>query len=396
MFSGVRLLKIKDIAKIAGTSISTVSKVINGKDSTISETTRAKILAIVREYNYSPYASLKKNNQRSYLLGLLVKKDVQPEFLQGLVDISKKHGFGLVIHQESSSEKTREKFLLSLSNKNLDGLIWEETSPVARELADKYVKENIPIRCFGISAYSEKNGDQLHIDFKQLGYITTSRLIDKHHVKIGCLYHDETKQSTADFIEGYRNCLFDFGIKYSTHNVQRVDSDFSINDILLLGITGVISVDELVAGNIYQQAIQRNLIIPRDLSIISLVENTPPHYFSTHVATINIGLLKFGYELGKNLIYEVERKKGNFYFPTFTYNVKDDDAITAPSSLQSPRILVVGSINMDTLMHTPELPCIGITSIATDCKKAMGGKGANQAVGIARLGMHVSDRKSVV
>lgn len=390
VFSKVGILNIKDIAKIAGTSISTVSKVVNGKDPTISEATRKKILAIVKEYNYSPYANVKRNNQQSYLLGLLVKKDVQPEFLQGLVDIAKKHGFGLVIHQESSSEEIREKFLLSLSNKNLDGLIWEETFQVARELADKYVKKNIPIRCFGINEYHGQKGEQFHIDFKQLGYLTTSSLIHKHHTKIGCLYHDKAKQSTSDFIEGYRNCLFDFGLKYSANNVQCVDASFSINNFLLLGVTSVVCMDELVAGTLYQQAIQKNLIVPRDLSIVSLAEHTPPQYFSNHIATINIGLFQFGYELGKNLIHEVEQKRGPFGFPPFTYDIQDDDAITAPSSLKSPRVLVVGSINMDTLMHTPELPCVGITAIAADCKNAMGGKGANQAVGIARLGLHVS------
>ena len=43
-------MNIRDIARIAGVSTSTVSKIVNGKDSSISEETRKKVLTIVKEY----------------------------------------------------------------------------------------------------------------------------------------------------------------------------------------------------------------------------------------------------------------------------------------------------------------------------------------------------------
>lgn len=49
-------MDISDIAKLAGVSPSTVSKVINHKDSSISDATRERVLKIVREYHYSPYS----------------------------------------------------------------------------------------------------------------------------------------------------------------------------------------------------------------------------------------------------------------------------------------------------------------------------------------------------
>ena len=49
-------MNIKDIAKLAGVSASTVSKVINNKDRDISEDTRKKVLKIIKEQEYVPYA----------------------------------------------------------------------------------------------------------------------------------------------------------------------------------------------------------------------------------------------------------------------------------------------------------------------------------------------------
>lgn len=65
-------MNIRDIARIAGVSTSTVSKIVNGKDSSISEETRKKVLTIVKEYHYKPYASAAKRT-RSYTIGVLLR-----------------------------------------------------------------------------------------------------------------------------------------------------------------------------------------------------------------------------------------------------------------------------------------------------------------------------------
>ena len=49
-------MNIQEIAKLAGVSVSTVSKVMNGKDKDISEKTRKKVLQIIKDNSYMPYA----------------------------------------------------------------------------------------------------------------------------------------------------------------------------------------------------------------------------------------------------------------------------------------------------------------------------------------------------
>ena len=49
-------MNIQEVAKLAKVSVSTVSKIINGKDNDISEPTRKRVLKIVEEQNYIPYA----------------------------------------------------------------------------------------------------------------------------------------------------------------------------------------------------------------------------------------------------------------------------------------------------------------------------------------------------
>ena len=49
-------MTIKEIAQLAGVSISTVSKIVNGKDANINTETRNRVLKIVKEYNTPPMA----------------------------------------------------------------------------------------------------------------------------------------------------------------------------------------------------------------------------------------------------------------------------------------------------------------------------------------------------
>ena len=51
-------MTIKEIAALAGVSISTVSKIMNHKDASISPETRERVLRIVKEFNYTPYSGV--------------------------------------------------------------------------------------------------------------------------------------------------------------------------------------------------------------------------------------------------------------------------------------------------------------------------------------------------
>ena len=68
-------MNIRDIAKLAGVSVSTVSKVMNGKDKDISEKTKQKVLKVVEEEQYVPYLKYReKEGLKSHVIGLVIKR----------------------------------------------------------------------------------------------------------------------------------------------------------------------------------------------------------------------------------------------------------------------------------------------------------------------------------
>lgn len=69
-------MNIQDIARLAGVSASTVSKVMNGKDRDISEDTKKKVLKVIEEQNYIPYFKFReKEGLKNRLIGLIVRRE---------------------------------------------------------------------------------------------------------------------------------------------------------------------------------------------------------------------------------------------------------------------------------------------------------------------------------
>ena len=92
-------MTIKDIARLAGVSASTVSKVINGKDEHINPLTRSRVLEIVKEYNFTPYSTVKNiSSTKKFLLGVLLHSvDQSDPILNGILRTAQSRGYGLLL-----------------------------------------------------------------------------------------------------------------------------------------------------------------------------------------------------------------------------------------------------------------------------------------------------------
>lgn len=97
-------MKIKDIAKLAGVSQSTVSKIINKKDQGINPETRERVLKIAKEYNYTPYSSIINSNRaKHFLIGVLVKDSSDAHSLiDGIMDAAQENGYGILLLNSKS------------------------------------------------------------------------------------------------------------------------------------------------------------------------------------------------------------------------------------------------------------------------------------------------------
>ena len=161
-------MTIKEVAKLAGVSISTVSKIINNKDQNINPQTREKVLKIVKEYNYSPYSMIKNiSNTKSFVLGLLLSDSNHHDaLLNGILRTAQANGYSLLLFDSENNPETELKNITKLVRNKVDGVIWEHVNADSVN-HDKYFAEmDIPVSHLNASDCPSS----YTIDFAQMGY----------------------------------------------------------------------------------------------------------------------------------------------------------------------------------------------------------------------------------
>lgn len=372
-------MNIKDIAKLSGVSVSTVSKIVNKKDQSISQETRERVLKIVREYNYIPYSSTKKS-PNSGIIGVLINSAISADScLNGIMKQVQHAGFSTMILNSYGNPEQELKNISNLVSKNIDGLIWEPLNKESLKNRHYFDEQGIPFVLTG----AVSNSDSYDLPYKHSGYFLAVQLIEKKHQNIACLI-DDTFAAEA-FISGYKQALFDHNLPYQEEliftKIDRQLADF----IVSRRATGIISLRLSLAIELELLTERSGLYAPKDYSLVSLSNAHDRAILanSSKLSTVTLDTERFGAYLGEILIARIDDTDASEYHSSL--KLDNPETVSFPYEKENSKILVVGSINMDTYLYSAQLPHSGATNFLTTTTKLPGGKGFNQSVGIARL-----------
>ncbi|WCF09069.1 LacI family transcriptional regulator [Paenibacillus thiaminolyticus] len=172
------MVSIKDIAKKAGVSISTVSYALNGS-SKVTDETSAKILAIARELNYVPNAAARTLKKReSKIVGVFLtdfKGDVYGELLDGMKEVCNAQGYDLIVCSGKQSHRM-------LPERMIDGAIILDQTFSSEELI-QFADRNHRIVVLD-RELEHPNINQVLLDNKAGATLATEYLVDRGHKKI--------------------------------------------------------------------------------------------------------------------------------------------------------------------------------------------------------------------
>lgn len=386
-------MTIKEIAQLAGVSVSTVSKVVNQNDDSISAATRTKVLDIVKKYNYMPYSSVSKKNAKTFLLGVLVRSlEAASKAIKGIMDQAEKSGYVCLILESQDNPDLELKHMTALTANRVDGVIWEpiRNYPLTEASMKKSSKtealthlnhSKIPFVTWG---YPENT--MLSIDYTQLAYCATEMLIKVGHRDIACILEPENRQY---FEEGYRQCLYDHQLLYQEEDVfEQIDDTLALK-LSTHTVSAVVCATYQQALKLYEKASMLRCMIPDDFSLVSLRrENEGASY--PHISTVPIPQTQLGNHLCSSLIGILEKDQTEIR--PFVPHIAVDciNTISKPFFMRERKIVVAGSVNMDIYLTFRSLPHTG-KAVSTSLHASYpGGKGVNQAIGAAKLGHRVS------
>lgn len=381
---------ISDIAKAAGVSVATVSRIINHKDSGISEETRNHVMRIVQEYNYVPYAKLRDRLLSStHTIGLALptlESEFYVSFLSHTQELARQNAQSTVVSITGGNPEAECATLDSFSSHKVDGILFFPGSQQALERLDQMHANGVSIVVLDYAGKTARY-PQVYRDRAQISRTCTETLLQSHaHVAL-VLRTDCGVLSDRALISGYESALKTRGILPNAHLIIHADDalDHSINTLIELGVQGFVCQDSETAARVSVLLRQERLPLSKSMSFISLEDSVAASTISpqlTCAATDPGEMARVAY---RALFCQIQQQPLPFAVQTVPYTMKFRESVQNKLS-QSNRIVIVGSMNMDIILQMAHLPRLGETLVANQLTVWPGGKGANQALSVSRLG----------
>ena len=207
-------MTIKDIAKLSGTSVATVSRVINN-NSNVRKDLKQKVLSVIKETNYIPNTmgrNLRKSKSEMILVMLpTLSNPFYSKILKGIEERASELGYGILLTVTHLQWKTEKKYLEMLQTKQVDGVI-SLFSKLSLNEINELAKVYPFVQC---CEYTEGAAlPYVMIDNEKAAYSAVKYFISHGHKKIGMISGSFYENSESSREKGYRNALIDAGLPF--------------------------------------------------------------------------------------------------------------------------------------------------------------------------------------
>lgn len=308
---------ILDVARLAGVSTATVSRVINSPDS-VRDQTRKKVHLAMEKCNYK-YNALARGfvTKKSNTIGLIIPTISNPVFAEstlGVQEYADQNNIRVILGNSYYKYSQEENLVKVLRESQVDGLIITTTN-LRGEILKSLVDDNFP---FVLLFSTVKSGpiSAVGIDNYRGGYLATEHLISLGHKRIGMVAGNfsMTDRSFHRW-HGYKKCLRDNGIPYDKELLVQTDYSLSggrdsIKKLLSLPFppTAVFCSNDYIALGAIKGAREAGLTLPDDLSIVGFDDVPTASYMVPALTTIRQPAYEMGQRAAKLLLQMIETK----------------------------------------------------------------------------------------
>lgn len=299
-------LTLEDIAKRAGVSRSTVSRVINGQPY-VRQDVRERVLKVVQDTGFHPnLAARSLASQRSWMLGLVLPRNVSsfftdpyfPRLTQGIAQACNQNNYTLGLFLVSTPED-EEKIYPRVARKGLLDGILVQSGEIGDQLIDRLVRANMPFIVVG-RPFQEENISYIDVDNVQASYQAVKHLIGLGYRRIGTITGMIRSTVSLDRKEGYLKALVEHGLPVEKSLI--VEGDFTeagshraMQQLLPAKPEAVFAASDMMAVGAMRAVREAGLDIPRDVAFVGfddlpLLPVPDPSLTTVHQPIVELGV----------------------------------------------------------------------------------------------------------
>jgi LacI family transcriptional regulator len=290
----MRPATMRDVAGLAGVSISTISHVLN-RTRAVPDATRERVMQAVTATGYTQNSlarSLKRAETRT--IGIAIGDITNPHFtavVDAIEGSAREHGYAVILVGIGESAERENQSLDVLLGRRVDGLILAPSADGGAAVLERVARHNIPV--VQIDRVASSACDAVVVANADGARRLVRHLADCGHRRIGMLTGLAGLSSTRERIAGYRAGLRDAGIAYDAALLRcgeyRAEPAQQATDALLALAdppTAIFASNNLMILGAMQAFADRKLAVPRDIALVAFDDFAWTDLFKPHLTTV--------------------------------------------------------------------------------------------------------------
>ncbi len=313
---------IKDVAREAGVSVATVSRVLNGSPN-VSDASAKLVNETIERLGYSPNFLGRNLRKRATNVILVIIPNAEHSLYMkicvGMQNYAQKVGYDIITASSNATTAVETRHMNMLFNRTVDGVVLMGTSYDAdtlNRLAENY---DIALCCEGVTG---ANVLTVTVDDELAGYDAAKALLEKGHKRLAFIGAESTALSASRRENGFRRALAEQGIELPDEYVYKNTYDQENGAIAMERFmslpeppTAVFAVSDILAMCAIKKAVELGLETGKDISVIGFDNIAFCELTNPGLSTVEQPCYEMGELVCKKLIsnFTADEKDNRYY-----------------------------------------------------------------------------------
>ena len=289
------MASIKDIARVAGCSISTVSRVINDRDG-VDPLTRKKVLEVIENLDYTPNLTAQGLRvKRGRLIGVAIPDSTVGTFsvvVQYALDAAYRHGFNVLLVNSHDDPGLEETLIKNLLSREINGVMLTRVSDESR-IVTRIARRKIPIVVID-RAFEHENVSNVVLDNYRAGCMAAEHLLGLEHREIACITGPLKISLSRERLRGFQGTLAAAGVELPPSHI------YEGNFLYPTGLQGVRTLcergarftalwvmNDLMGFGALRALAEAGVQVPREVSVLGMDDLEISEMVSPPLTTIH-------------------------------------------------------------------------------------------------------------
>lgn len=267
---------LNEVAKIAGVSIATVSRVLTNSDHPISHKTRQRILEIAKELDYQPNLVARSlRTDSTHTVGIIVESILSPfipPIISGIQDVLKPAGYLSFILNTYEDPNIEIESINALNNRQIDGILFVATWDLSSNLVEEMTSKP---HVFVHRHFASYSTNSVAVDERWGARLAVAHLANLGHKRIAMITGPADWDASIYRLKGYQEELQSRGMPYDPDLVIEGSWEFeegvlAVETLLRKGNlpSAIFAANDLLALGVIYGLQDRGISVPQDVAVV--------------------------------------------------------------------------------------------------------------------------------